>query len=142
MQRRDVELIGLGLLVAPPLAAVLFLAATGVARHGLQGLYTLDLGFLVGTFPFSYVIALVPALVAMTGNAFLARLVRGQGLRLLLALPIGAIPFLIDLGFLASDEGGGPIGAEMLGLGLAGALASLVCVALVEAFGTPLRGES
>ncbi|MBU1176020.1 MAG: hypothetical protein KKH72_11515 [Alphaproteobacteria bacterium] len=142
MQRRDFELLALGLLVMPPLAAVLFMSATALSRAGPAGLASLDIGFLVGTFPFSYLLSLPPSLAAMAANAMVGRWLGGQAERLLMSLPIGIVPFLVILGWLATDDKTGQLRlAEYGGLAAAGALASLACVGLVEAFGTPPGGR-
>lgn len=141
MQRRDFELLALGFVVMPPLAAVLFLSATTLSRTGPAGLASLDIGFLVGTFPFSYVLALPSSLVAVAANAVAARWIGGQAERLMMSVPIGIIAFLVVLSWLVTDDTTGQLRLdEFAGLAAAGALASLACVGLVEAFGTPPKG--
>jgi hypothetical protein len=128
--------------IGPPLASFCFVLATTVSRYGLAGLATLDIAFVTGTWPFAYLLAIVPTLVAAAGNALVARWALSQISRLALSLPIGAIPFLLSLGWLAEDDVAGQMQVgELVSLGVAGAMTSLLCVALVESFGTTLREQ-
>lgn len=140
IQRRDVELLIVSAVLWPPLASSWFLLASTVSRQGLAGLGALDISFVTGTWPFAYLLAMVPTLIAVAGNALVARWVPSRGSRLVLALPIGAFPFVLSLSWLAEDEamGGMQIGG-VASLGFAGAMTSLLCVALIESFGTPVR---
>jgi len=142
MQRRDVELLVLGGVIGPLLASFGFLLATTLYRQGLAGLAHLDIAFVTGTWPFAYLLAFVPSLIAAAGNAVVARWAPSQLPRLALALPIGAVPFLLSLSWMAEDEVGGEIRiGELVCLGFAGAISSLLCVAVVESFGTPLKKQ-
>jgi len=140
MQRRDLEIVILSGLFGPPLASFLFLFGSGIGRYGIAAIGELDLELIIATWPFAYLIAGVPTLVGAVANAVVARWAPPQGPRLLLALPLGAAPYLLSLGWLADIDPGGRIDATSLSaLGLTGAAVSLLCVALVESFGTPLR---
>jgi hypothetical protein len=142
MQRRDIELLLVSGLVGPPLASFCFLLASTVGRYGLAGLATLDIAFVTGTWPFAYLFAFLPTLIAAAGNALVARWALSQLSRLALSLPIGAIPLLLSLSWLAEDDASGQMQiGELVSLGFAGAMTSLLCVALVESFGTALREQ-
>ena len=141
MWRRDVALVALGVVVGPWLVAGLFLVGSSVARHGLDGLLRFDPAFLWETFPFSWFIPLIPSVIVAVANAVVGRVTASQTGRLGLALFIGALVFGFDLSWLAEDDATGHLNlAELIALGLAGALASLIQVALVDAFATSKAG--
>lgn len=136
MWRRDIALLLLGALCGPPLASVCFLLASGIGRHGLASLQAFDLAFVTATLPFAYLFAFVPSLIAAGSNALVGRWTASQPIRLALSLPIGAIPFMLSLSWLAEGENGGPFSVpDLAGLGIAGALVSLIGVAAVDSFG-------
>lgn len=138
MRWRDGLLLVVSLLAGPPIAALVILVGFGIAQHGPVSIAFFDPQFYLASIPFSYLIAWLPMLIAAAGNVALSRLV-SEVWRLLLALPAGAAPFVVQLGWLAEDEGGVSKPGELLSISLGGALASLVCVALVEAFGPEFR---
>lgn len=128
-------LLLVSVVIGPPVASFAFLLATAVGRHGIAGLQAFEIDFFVATIPFAYLFTVVPSLIAAGGNALVGRWTDSQGYRLALALPIGAIPFMLALSWLAEGEAGGPFSApDLAGLGIAGALASLLSVALVDSF--------
>lgn len=134
MQRRDVEMLLVTLVLGPMLAAILLFVVIGLLRFGLPGLATLDLALIVAAWPFAYLLAGPAVLAIGIANAVIAHLVRSDVLRLLLALPVGALIFAVGLDWLQAE------GADTPGaVPFTGALVSLLCMALVGAFGTPLR---
>lgn len=140
MQWRDGLLIVACLLLGPPLVSLVMVASLSVADGGVAALAALNLEFYFGTMLFAYILGWFPAALAGGGNAVASRLV-GPGWRLLVALPVGAVPFLVSLAWLAEGEGGAYDPNTLVGIALGGALASLIVVAMVEAFGPPLRGD-
>lgn len=135
MRIGDLLLVVVTAVFAPPIAALAFLGLTAVLRHGPQGVAALGAAVQYALTPYTWIIALVPALLAGAANAVAGRLVRTQVLRLLVAIPAGTVPFLGLVGWLAQDqETGAFVLADLVALGMAGGLASLVCVALVESF--------
>ena len=141
MQWRDGLLVVVSLLAGPPIAALVALLGIGVARTGPGAVATFDVQFYTATILFAYILTWLPMLVAAVANAVLSRFV-SETWRLLLALPVGAVPFVVQLGWLADNEAGGSDVADLLSVGLGGALASLVCVAAIEVFGPKLRRHS
>ena len=142
MWRRDVALVALSVVVGPWLVAALFLTGSSLARHGLAGFLRFDPAFLLETFPFSWFIPLIPSVIVGVANAVVGRATASQLGRLGLALAIGALVFIFDLNWLAVDDGTGLVNpAELAALGVAGALASLIQVALVDAFDLTRTGR-
>jgi hypothetical protein len=135
IQRRDVALMIVTLVLAPPVAGAVFLLSTVIARFGLGGIPAFDAGLFLGTLPFTYLLSLIPTVVVATANALLARLSPSEAKRLLLALPAGAVPFVVGLGWLANDEPARTTDpSTLVAVAFAGAVASLTCVAIVDAF--------
>lgn len=134
MQWRDGVLVGACLLLGPPIAALVSYVGFGIARHGVQSLQFFDIQFYLATLLFAYLISWLPMLVAGIVNAIVSRFA-SEPWRLVAAVPVGAIPVVVQLGWLAEDEVNGRQVSDLFVIGLGGALASLVCVALVEAFG-------
>jgi hypothetical protein len=143
VQRRDVILIIVSLLVGPPIASVLYLFFTAMLRLGVAGAQALDLELLLAMFPFFYLIAWPALLATAIGNAVVARWVKGERSRLLVSLPIGALALMVLLHWLTTDDAGQNADLALLAcLAAAGAIASLVSVALVEAFNVRLRSDA
>jgi hypothetical protein len=135
MRLSDLARVAAGAILAPPLAALAFLVLSGVLQHGLAALEFMGTVALYALTPYTWLIAGLPGLVVGIVNAIAARLTRAEVVRLLLALPVGAIPFLLLVGWLTQDQETGAYNApDLAALGLAGAFASLICVALVESF--------
>jgi hypothetical protein len=133
MMSRAIALVILAAVAGPPLAAALFLVVGGLFRFGPPALAGLGETLGLAVTPYTWLIALVPALIAGIANAVALRLVPRETLRLLAALPLGAAPYLLLLNWLAVDEATGSyVAGDLAALGIAGAVASLVCVALVE----------
>ena len=130
---RDVALVLLTVLIAPPLSAVTLLLAERALAAGLGGWMQIDVSFLLVAMIFSYPLAGFSALLIGSSNAALARLLPGEGARLLLALPVGAVIHLVTLGWLNEEAGSNAMTAG-IALAAAGALGSIVPVALFEAF--------
>lgn len=137
MQWRDGLLVGACLLLGPPVAALVSYVGFGVTRHGVASIQFFDLQFYLATLQFAYIVSWLPMLVAGIANAIVSRFA-SEPWRLAAALPAGAVPVVIQLGWLAEDEVSSRQMNDLFVLGLAGAVASLVCVALVEAFGPKL----
>jgi hypothetical protein len=137
MIQRALALVIVAGVLGPPIAAVSFLVLTGVFRFGVRALAALGPDILGLAFtPYTWLLATVPALASGVVNAVAARFLPTEVLRLLIALPVGAVAFLICLNWLLWDPVTGVAAAnDVAAVGLSGALASLVCVALVESFG-------
>lgn len=136
IQRRDIVLMVVTLVLAPPLAGAVFLLSTAIARFGLGGIAAFDAALFLGTLPFTYLLSLIPAVVMAIANALVARLGASEAVRLLLAIPTGAVPFVAGLGWLADDEATRTSDlATLAAVALAGAVASVTCAAIVDAFG-------
>jgi hypothetical protein len=133
---RIVAHIAVAVVVGPPLAAVIFLMATGLMRFGPAVLDHIGPTFGLAITPYSWLIAIVPAFVVGLIDGAALLVLRRQGPRLLLAPVVGGLAFPGFLTWLAEDETTGVLDFSTLGaLGVAGALATLICVALVESFG-------
>lgn len=138
MQRHDVEVIVVTLFLGPALSAVVYFLSIAFIQYGLLGIASLDPRLVVSSVPFGYLIAGPPLIVVAIANVLAARLARSDVLRLLLALPVGALCFAVGLSALTKGETAFAPGA----IPITGAVVSLICVALVEAFGTPLRRKT
>lgn len=140
MLRRNIVLMIVSLLVGPPLAAIAFFVLKAVVKLGPLASSALDLNFLVATFPFAYLLGWPSMLAAAIGNMLALRFVNSEGLRLVLAMPIGGLAFGVFLSWLAQDDKTGKLdAASLMEIGIAGAVASLVSLALVEAFSPAKR---
>lgn len=143
MQRYDIELVLVCVLLGPPLAGAIYLVLGQMVESGPRGLTSLDFGLIGGALIFFYLLAGPPMLVGAIASAVLARFLRSNALRLLAALPAGAVPFVILLGWLADAEPPLPRDLGMLAvLALSGGLTLTICLSLVETFGTALRPRS
>ncbi len=143
IQRRDVVLIILSLLVGPPIASVLYLVFTATLKLGVAGIEAFDLELLLAMFPFFYLTAWPGLLATAIGNAVVARWLKGERSRLLVSLPIGALALMVLLHWLTTDDAGQNTDLALLScLAAAGAIASLISVVLVEAFGIRLRSDA
>ena len=130
---RDVVLVIVSLVFGPPIASLVVVAGSAVGQGGLDVLAQFNPRFYFATLPFAYFLAWLPMLIVAVCNLVVARLVP-EIWRLVLALPIGAITFLALLGWLGEDAGGVRNLDETVSIGLAGAVASLICLAVMEAF--------
>lgn len=140
MLRRNIVLMIVSLLVGPPLATIVFFVLKSLVRLGPMAFAALDVNFLVASFPFAYLLGWSSMLAAAIGNMLVARVVNSEGLRLVLSMPIGALAFGLFLSWLAQDDKTGKLdAASMMEIGIAGAAASLVSLALVEAFSPAKR---
>lgn len=133
MRWRDGLLVIVSLVLGPPVAALVAMFGFGIARHGVAASVNFDIQFYVATLPFAYVVAWLPMLIAAVANAVVARLA-SEPWRLAAALPIGAISFVLQLGWLGEDAAGEGQLSDLFSIGLGGALASVVCVAVIDAF--------
>ncbi len=122
------------LLLGPPVAEVIFLLGSGISRFGPNAVLALDFGFVIGALPFTYFLTLWANLTVTAANLVARRVTSSANLRLLLALPIGAASYLGFLSWLTQTEGTYLTG-ELVALGIAGMLAALLPVAVVESFG-------
>ena len=137
MQRRDIEMLLVTIVAGPALSPFVLFVVDALLRFGPIGPTQIDFFLVAATLPFAYLLASPWVLAIGVANTVVARFARADSLRLLLALPIGAVAFAIGLQWLGTEEGGTTPEA----IPLAGALVSLLCVALVGSFGTPLRGD-
>jgi hypothetical protein len=143
MQRYDIELVLVCLVLGPPLAGAIYLTLGQLVEQGPSGLTSIDFGLIGGALIFFYLLAGPPMLIAAIASAVLARFLHTNALRLLAALPAGAVPFAILLGWLADAEPPLPRDLGMLAVvALSGAFTLVICVSLVETFGKPLRPRS
>lgn len=143
MQRRDFELLIVAMVAGPPLGACILFILAAFIRLGPLGITQIDFALIFATLPFAYLLAAPPMLAIGVANAVAARFARTDGLQMLLALPIGALSFGFGLAELATTEAAAsPASIPPVAVPLTGALVSLLCVALVGAFGTPLRYRS
>ena len=141
MWRRDVALVLLSLSAGPLLASGYFLLFDTFARHGLAALELFDWAFVFETVPFLWLIPLTASVVVGIGNAVAGHFIADERIRLPLAAVLGAVMFAWNLNWLAEEaEGGGLNLATLVSLGAAGALAAVIQVAVVDAFGARARG--
>jgi hypothetical protein len=130
---RDIGLVIVSLVLGPPIAGLVTVAGSAVGQGGLAVLADFNAGLYLATLPFAYFLAWLPMLIVAVCNLVVARLVP-EIWRLVLALPIGAMTFLVLLGGLAEHAEGVRNLGETVSIGLAGAVASLICIAVIEAF--------
>lgn len=136
MKKRIVAHIAVSVLVGPPLAGVVFLITTGLLRFGPVVLDHIGPTFGLAITPYSWLIAFIPALIAGAVNGAAVLVLPRPSPRLLLAPVVGAIVFALCLNWLAQEGANGLSGGDVLtAIAVAGAVASLICVALVESFG-------
>ncbi len=133
MTWRDVALVVLSLIIAPPLGAVILVVGDGLLAGGAAVLGAFDTGFLMMALLFSYPIAWAPAVLMGVVNAILSRYLHSEGQRLLAALPVGAFAYLGLIGWLNEDGSGYSITGS-IALAAGGALGAMLPVAILEAF--------
>jgi len=131
---RDAAIVVVTLVLGPPIASLVVLLGSGIGQFGLAALLAFDVLFYLASLPFAYFLAAVPSLIAAGCNVVAGRFVDGETWRLMLALPFGALPFFVLLGWLAEEQSGGWNRGDFVSIGLGGALASFISLALVEAF--------
>ena len=131
---RDGGLVLVCLLLGPAVAEVTFLIGSGIGRFGPNALLAFDFRFILGALPFTYFVTVWANLTVAAANLVARRVTSSANLRLLLALPIGAASYLGFLSWLTQTEDTYLTG-ELVALGIAGMLASLLPVAVIESFG-------
>jgi hypothetical protein len=141
--RRDVELVVLTLVLGPPIGGLVFL-------FGAFGIDTLtgraappSLSSTISVMPmvlvFSYILGGIPAALNAAATVVLSRFLRRPWERLIAAPLTGAaLSVLGALWFVFSPAGGVSPGLFLSLIALTGAVSSLVCVAFIERFGSPL----
>ena len=136
--RRDIELLITSLVLGPLLGAFVFLG-TIVMVGGLPSIGSVLPLLLFG----SYVLGALPAGLNSVATSIASRLVPRALSRIALSPLTGAASAIAVLGWLLLQGDPGAIPpALVLGLmALSGAIASLVCVALIERFGAPLPAQ-
>jgi hypothetical protein len=133
---RIVAHVAAAIIAGPPIAGVIFLLFTGLRRFGPAVLDQIGPTFALAITPYSWLIAIVPAFITGLVDGAAVLVLPRPGPRLLLAPAVGAIAYVSCLRWLAQEDVGGATDADALvGIAIAGALASLICVALVESFG-------
>lgn len=145
---RDWQRLGFNLLLGPPVAylvglgaVLLYLLATSDGPNGSASwVPSLLIVFLPGV-TIGYLFGLLPALINSVVTSIAARLLKRRSWRLLASLPAGVFSTWLGAGWVLS-LGSGEFDSDYLKLllsvsvPLGGAVASLLCTALTERFGS------
>jgi hypothetical protein len=135
MQWRDGVLVLLSLALGPALASLIAGLILAAVRDGSIAAFSFASWW--SLLSLAYIVGWMPMTVAGAINAVISRYFGTTG-RLLLALPVGALPVIFMLVLIAGNlQSLSIVDAAIFGLG--GAFGSYLVVAIVELFGPRLR---